>query len=171
MHVESWVSSELNANSHGVIEIIWRNILTKIILSNFTVKLRQNEIFLRIIGPLISLTENVWWRQPFRTQYESCKFYLPRHRKKIKNYPCYLSVLPLNFKLLSDNLNWNSCILVKGKPNRKLRICTDPNQTINRAVKRPIKYILTIEEKLPLLTKASIHHCRCAGSFSCHRVG
>ena len=31
-----WVSSELNADSHGVIEIIWRNILTKIILTNFT---------------------------------------------------------------------------------------------------------------------------------------
>ena len=46
--------------------------------------------------------------------------------------------------------------MVKGKPNGKLRICIDPSQTINRAIRRPIYSIPTIEEKLPLLTKAKV---------------
>ena len=41
-------------------------------------------------------------------------------------------------------------MLVKEKPNGKLRICIYPRQTI----KRPKYTIPTIEEKLPLLTKA-----------------
>ena len=51
---------------------------------------------------------------------------------------------------------WPSNILVKEKPNGKLRICIDPSQTINRAIKRPTYTIPTIEEKLPLLTKAKV---------------
>lgn len=51
---------------------------------------------------------------------------------------------------------WLSNILVKKKPNGKLRICIDPSQTINRAIKRPIYSIPTIEEKLPLVTKAKV---------------
>ena len=56
------------ANSHGVIEIICRNKLLKIILtvqnwnkmkSLYSVKLEQNEISFRINGPLIPGTENV----------------------------------------------------------------------------------------------------------------
>ena len=33
--------------------------------------------------------------------------------------------------------DWLSNMLVKGKPNGKLRICIDPSQTINREIKRP----------------------------------
>ena len=52
--------------------------------------------------------------------------------------------------------NWLSNMLIKEKPNGKLRICIDPSQTINKAIKRPIYTIPTIEEKLPLLTKAKV---------------
>jgi len=38
----------------------------------------------------------------------------------------------------------------------ELRICIDPCQTINKAIKRPMYIIPTIEEKLPLLTKAKV---------------
>ena len=47
-------------------------------------------------------------------------------------------------------------MLVKEKPNGKLRIRIDPSQTINKAIKRPKYTIPTIEEKLPLLTKAKV---------------
>ena len=47
-------------------------------------------------------------------------------------------------------------MLVKEKPNGKLRICFDPSQTINKAIKRSKYTIPTIEEKLPLLTKARV---------------
>ena len=52
--------------------------------------------------------------------------------------------------------DWLSNMLIKGKPNGKLRICIEPSQTINRAIKRPIYTIPTIEEKLPHLTKAKV---------------
>ncbi|CAB3998752.1 Hypothetical predicted protein [Paramuricea clavata] len=52
--------------------------------------------------------------------------------------------------------NWLSNMLIKEKPNGKLRICIDPSQTINKAIKRPIYTIPTIEEKLPFLTKAKV---------------
>ena len=51
---------------------------------------------------------------------------------------------------------WLSNMLVKEKPNGKLRICIDPSQTINKTIKRPKYTIPTIEEKLPLLTKAKV---------------
>ena len=52
--------------------------------------------------------------------------------------------------------DWLSNMLIKEKPNGKLRICIDPSQTINKAIKR-LKYnIPTIEERLPLLTKAKV---------------
>jgi len=47
-------------------------------------------------------------------------------------------------------------MLVKEKPNGKLRICIDPSQTINKAIKRHKYTIPTIEERLPLLTKAKV---------------
>lgn len=46
--------------------------------------------------------------------------------------------------------------MVKEKPNGKLRICIDPSQTPNKAIKRPKYTIPTIEERLPLLTKAKV---------------
>ena len=49
-------------------------------------------------------------------------------------------------------------MLVKEKPNGKLCTCIDPSWTINKTIKRPKYMILTIEEKLPLLTS---HHCYC----------
>ena len=52
--------------------------------------------------------------------------------------------------------DWLSDILVEEKPNSKLRICIDPSQTINKAIKRPKYTIPMIEEKLPLLTKAKV---------------
>ena len=52
--------------------------------------------------------------------------------------------------------DWLSNMLVKEKPNGKLRICIDPSQTINKAIKRPKYTIPTIEERLPLLTKAKV---------------
>jgi len=59
-------------------------------------------------------------------------------------------------KPVMEPTEWLSNILVKEKPNGKLRICIDPNQTINKAIKRPIYTIPTIEEKLPLLTKVKV---------------
>ena len=59
-------------------------------------------------------------------------------------------------KPVTEPTEWLSNILVKEKPNGKLRICIDPSQTINKAIKRPIYTIPTIEEKLPLLTKAKV---------------
>ena len=47
-------------------------------------------------------------------------------------------------------------MLVKEKPDRKLRICIDPSQTINKAIRRPKYTIPTIEEKFSLLTKAKV---------------
>ena len=52
--------------------------------------------------------------------------------------------------------DWLSNMLVKEKPNGKHRICIDPSQTINKAIKRPKYTIPTIEERLPLLTKAKV---------------
>ena len=52
--------------------------------------------------------------------------------------------------------DWLSNMLVKEKPNGKLRICITPSQTIKKAINR-LKYTIpTIEEKLPLLTTAKI---------------
>ena len=59
-------------------------------------------------------------------------------------------------KPVSQPTDWLSNILVKEKPNGKLRICIDPSQTINRAIRRPKYTIPTIEEKLPLLTNAKV---------------
>ena len=59
-------------------------------------------------------------------------------------------------KPVSQPTDWLSNILVKEKPNGKLRICIDPSQTINRAIQRPKYTIPTIEEKLPLLTSAKV---------------
>ena len=52
--------------------------------------------------------------------------------------------------------DWLSNMLVKEKANGKFRICIDPSQTINKAIKRPKYTIPTIEERLPLLTKAKV---------------
>ena len=52
--------------------------------------------------------------------------------------------------------DWLFNMLVKEKPNGKLRICFDPSQTINKAIKRPKYTIPIIEEKPPLLTKAKV---------------
>ena len=52
--------------------------------------------------------------------------------------------------------DWLSNMLVKEKPKGKVRICIDPSQTINNTIKRPKYTIPTIEEKLPLLTKAKV---------------
>ena len=59
-------------------------------------------------------------------------------------------------KPVSQPTDWLSNILVKEKPNGNLRICIDPSQTINRAIRRPKYTIPTIEEKLPLLTNAKV---------------
>ena len=59
-------------------------------------------------------------------------------------------------KPVTQPTDWLSNILVKEKPNRKLRICIDPSQTINRAIRRPKYTIPTIEEKLPLVTNAKV---------------
>ena len=52
--------------------------------------------------------------------------------------------------------DWWSNILVKEKPNRNIRICIDSSQTINKAIRRPVYTIPTIEEKLPLLKNAKV---------------
>ena len=58
---------------------------------------------------------------------------------------------------VTQRTDWLSNMLVKGKPNGKLRICIDPaSQTINNAIKRPKCTIPTIEEKLPWLTKVKV---------------
>ena len=51
---------------------------------------------------------------------------------------------------------WLSNILIKEKPNGNLRICIDPSQTIDKAFRRSVYTIPTIEEKLPLLKKAKV---------------
>ena len=51
---------------------------------------------------------------------------------------------------VTQRADWLSNMLVKEKPNGKLRICIDPaSQTINNAIKRPKCTTPTIEEKLP----------------------
>ena len=57
---------------------------------------------------------------------------------------------------VSQPTDWLSNMLVKEKPDGKIRICIDPSQTINKAIKRPVYTIPTIEEKLPLLTNAKV---------------
>ena len=52
--------------------------------------------------------------------------------------------------------DWLSNILVKEKPNGNIRICIDPSETINKAIRRPVYTIPTIEEKLPLLKNAKV---------------
>ena len=59
-------------------------------------------------------------------------------------------------KPVTQPTDWLSNILVKEKPNGKLRICIDPSQTINRAIRRPKYTIPTIEENLPRLTNAKV---------------
>ena len=59
-------------------------------------------------------------------------------------------------KPVTQPTDWLSNILVKEKPNGKLRICIDPSQTINKAIRRHKYTIPTIEEKLPLLTNAKV---------------
>ena len=59
-------------------------------------------------------------------------------------------------KPVTQPTDWLSNILVKEKPNGKLRICIDPSQTINKAIRRPNYTIPTIEEELPLLTNAKV---------------
>ena len=49
-----------------------------------------------------------------------------------------------------------SNMLVKEKSNGKIRICIDPSQTINKAIRRLVYTIPTIEEKLPHLTNANV---------------
>ena len=57
---------------------------------------------------------------------------------------------------VSQPTDWLSNILLKEKPNGKLRICIDSSQTINKAIRRPKYTIPTIEEKLPQLRKAKV---------------
>ncbi len=45
-------------------------------------------------------------------------------------------------------------MLVREKPDGKIRICIDPSQTVNKAIRRPVYPMPTIEEKLPFLTSA-----------------
>ena len=52
-------------------------------------------------------------------------------------------------KTVTQTTDWLSNILVKEKPHGKIRICIDPSQTINRAIRRP-KYTI------PLLTNAKV---------------
>ncbi|KAL9964686.1 hypothetical protein ACROYT_G028361 [Oculina patagonica] len=51
-------------------------------------------------------------------------------------------------KPVTQPTDWLSNILVKEKPNGKLRIRIDPSQRINKAIRRPKFTIPTIEEKL-----------------------
>ena len=60
-----------------------------------------------------------------------------------------------NYKACNPT-DWLSNMLIKEKPNGKLRICIDPRQTINKAIKRPKYTIPTIEERLLLLTKVKV---------------
>ena len=57
---------------------------------------------------------------------------------------------------VSQPTDWLSNMLVKEKPGGKIRICIDPSQTINKAIKRPVYTIPTIEKKLPLLANAKV---------------
>ena len=58
-------------------------------------------------------------------------------------------------KPVTQPTDWLSNILLKEKPNGKNRICIDPSQTINRAIRKPEYTIPTIEEKLPPMQKSS----------------
>ncbi|PFX17850.1 Transposon Ty3-G Gag-Pol polyprotein [Stylophora pistillata] len=57
---------------------------------------------------------------------------------------------------VTQSTDWFSNMLVKEKPNGKLRICINPSQTINKTIKRPKYTKPTIEERLPLLTNAKM---------------
>ena len=45
---------------------------------------------------------------------------------------------------------------MREKPDGRIAICIDPSQTVNKAIKRPVYPIPTIEEQLPLLTNAKV---------------
>ena len=51
---------------------------------------------------------------------------------------------------------WLSNMLVREKPDGRIRICIDPSRTVNKAIRRPVYTIPTIEEKLPFLTSAKV---------------
>ena len=59
-------------------------------------------------------------------------------------------------KPVTQPTDWLSNILVKEKPNGNIRICIDPSQTTNKAIRRPVYTIPTIEEKLLLLKNAKV---------------
>ena len=51
---------------------------------------------------------------------------------------------------------WLSNILVREKPDGRIRICIDPSRTVNKAILRPVYPIPTIDEQLPFLTNAKV---------------
>ena len=71
-------------------------------------------------------------------------------------------------KPVTQPAEWLSNILVKEKPNRKLQICIDSSQTINRAIRRP-KY--TIPKASTSNQCKSLHHCWRLKGLSHHPAG
>lgn len=47
-------------------------------------------------------------------------------------------------------------MLVREKPDGRIRICIDPSRTVNEAILRPVYPIPTIEEQLPFLRNARV---------------
>ena len=65
-------------------------------------------------------------------------------------------------KPVTQPTEWLSNILIKEKPEGKFRICIDPSQTINKAIRRSV---YDRREASSLEECQSVHHCRCLGSF------
>ena len=59
-------------------------------------------------------------------------------------------------KVVTQTTERFSNIMIKEKPDGKLRIFIDPSQTVNKAIRRSVYTIPTIEEKLPLLKNAKV---------------
>ena len=62
-------------------------------------------------------------------------------------------------KKVSEPTAWISNSVYREKPNGSIHVCTDPSQTINKAIE-VLKYpIATVDELLPKLNNAKIFSC------------
>ena len=57
---------------------------------------------------------------------------------------------------VSQPTEWLSNMLVREKPDGRIRVCIDPSRTVNKAILRPVYPIPTIEEQLPFLSNAKV---------------
>ena len=55
---------------------------------------------------------------------------------------------------VAEPTSWCSQMITVDQPGKKMRICMDPVRTLNKAIKRPLYPIPTLEENLHKLVNA-----------------